>query len=437
MIRMAKSLYVIAVFMLLGTAASCDRKEAEPVELVTLPHLKTTHDPELRAELSRLEAEQATPQLLDANRDRGGGSAKANAVRIVKELNEIYPLRDARLTGQRVARFYPQGEFRFGPIPLEKARDICKLCGPQLKQYRKMFRRKGFRCDVSVSDGLLADLSLLDHARLAHRLEALTAADVLTGGQPSAVLLPLRNMLRIDACLASITNVSARLAAARLRAEALEVVAALVKHPRCSRVICDELLRIFANQLDHWTADRVAWVGDRALGLHAYEMVRDGQLMNILTADEIAQLEKDGDLVAFDEAVRRSLDDDEKFYLANMRRLIAACDKPFFARRETFDELDQTLNQLRNTSHFPLFADKVLLPDVVAGQHEQALDRARCEAWALGLGAALGQKIDPTARNPVTGKLYDLARQEDAIVIGNLDGQDIKEPALTIPIPPR
>ena len=122
-------------------------------------------------------------------------------------------------------------------------------------------------------------------------------------------------MLRLDTRLAGIPHVGSRLLAARLRQEALQVLDAVVEHPRATPAVLVSLRQLLETSLDQWTPDRLAWVGDRILGLHAYEMVRDNQLLNVLTSQEIDALKRDGKLEPFVTAVVQGVDDDQWFYL--------------------------------------------------------------------------------------------------------------------------
>jgi hypothetical protein len=286
-----------------------------------------------------------------------------------------------------------------------------------------------------LSQGLLADLTALDHARLAHRLEALVAADSLADASPGATLLPLRKMFLLERKLAAVPSVSARLLAAQLRSEALQVMAATVAHEGCTRPLRHELAEVLEKQLASWTPDRVAWVGDRALGLHAYELVRDGQLINILTDDELTHLQRGDDLQAFAGAVLQGLDDDQWFYLSAMRRIVDACDRPYFQRLTVLEEIQQELEGLENTPRYPRFAATVLLPQLARAQRAQARDRARCEAWMMALRAALDQPVDDSARNPLTGEAYVVTREADCVVVEiGADEQD--ESRIVVPLVP-
>ncbi len=428
------------VVAMLGLWIGCDRQREEPqkLDLAALPYLRETHHAELRDELARLLAEQATPQLLEesAYGRPSNGSSAAGVESALRELNEILDPQALRLTLQRLSRFYPQDGLRMNGIDMQKGRELRERYSRQSEGYRAALGRDDYQFRISLSAGLLADLTILDHARLAHRLEGLQAAEFLATGTPESVLLPLRSMLRIDARLALVKHVTARLTAGRLRAEALQVVAALVEQQRCTRVMQRELRTILESQLELWPPDADAWLGDRALGLHAYEMVRSGQLLSILTQEEIEGLKKDGNLQSFADAVMLSLDDDEWFYLSTMRRVIDGCRKPYYERVSTLEAIPDQLAAVQNTPRYPLFAAHVLLVNLAAGQREQALDRARCEAWVIALKEVTGDPVDPMWINPLTGKPYELLRDDEKIEIRGGDGSDGEKP-ICVPLRPR
>lgn len=436
---MSRTMWVtssLGAVMLLSLYAGCDREETVDVGLDSLPYLRETHHPQLQAELARLEAEQATPRLLGAaGQGKSGGETMAMcAERLTCELNEIRAVQHVRLALEKIEPLYPRDTFRFDPIDLERFRGIQRRHLPKLNQYRTMFYRDGFRFCISLSDGLLADLSILEHATFVHRLEAFCVADELVRGEPAAAMLPLRTMLMVDKNLAALPCVATRRAAGRLRAESLRAAAALVEHPQCTELLRGELLKVLEGHLQDWTPDRIIMIGDRALGIHAYELVRDGQIMNLLTSREIERLKEAGELEAFCRIVEESVDEDEWFYLSAMRRVIRACDKPFYERIGVLDQINREAEDLMGTHSAPLFAARVLLTDMALIHRELALDRARCEAWVMGLRAAAGKSVERNAVNPVTGRPYELVREQDAMLVKNLAGPRDEEPAVTVPV---
>ena len=228
-------------------------------------------------------------------------------------------------------------------------------------------------------------------------------------------------MFRVDALLADLKHVAARLTAARLRGETLRVAEAVAGHPQATPELLRLLQQLVAEQLTQWPPDADAWIGDRAMGLHAYEMVRDGQLLNLLTVEEIRKLGKQQEIGSFTQAVTHSLDQDELFYLQSMRSIIESCSEPYYRRQSAIAEFAAHLDQLRDTPRFPLFAAQVLLVNLDRGLRLQALDRARCEAFSLVLSAAAGATVTPSPVNPFTGKPFDLVSGEDTVEVRGID----------------
>jgi hypothetical protein len=414
--------WLIGTFVV-GALVGCGAAESETADFATLPRARQTHHTALRDELARLVAEQATPELFTPSRgveawDYGADQRLADALQSV-----LTPPALNRALRQ-LDRAYPQGRFAFDPISLPAAIAVSAQYQPQRDQYRALFGQDELPLALDLTSGLLADLSLLDHATCFHRLEAIAAGEALQAGHPEEVVASLGRMLRVDTRLAGIPHVGSRLLAARLRHEALRVLEAVAEHPRATPAVLVSLRQLLETSLAQWTPDRHAWEGDRILGLHAYEMIRDNQLLNVLTAREIDALKRDGKLEPFVTAVMQGVDDDQWFYLHAMRQVIDHCDRPFFERRKVLDQIAAELESLRATSRFPIFAARVLLPNLLSGHRAQALDRARCEAWTLALSAATGRPVNEPPVNPVTGVPFRLGTSERSVEVESIDGLD-------------
>jgi hypothetical protein len=171
------------------------------------------------------------------------------------------------------------------------------------------------------------------------------------------------------------------------------------------------------------------------MGLHAYELVRDGQILGMLTEEELQRLDEDNVLDNLTDASRRSVDDDELYYLLTMRRIIKACGKPYCARAEVFQAILTDLHVKRNTPEFPLVAGRLLLVDIEKGHVIQARDRANCEAWALMRALATGRKAPPYQVNPLTGEKYEVERREGRITVSNVGGQQGDDTPWAVPDP--
>ncbi len=402
----------LAVLLFAGGCQRPNAPDSGPArdfkKLGSLPRLAGTHHGELRAEFSRLKAAGATPTLLDAAQsqllDRSTSDNKWRADR--EDLDQVLDARSLSTALNRLDKLYPKAELKGGPIVVTNLMAFHDQFIGQRDAYREKLRTGGFKFTIPLSEGLMSDLSFVDHVRLSHRLEALTAQEWLIEGNPSGAMLPIRNLFRIEGDLARLYHVVPRLAAAQLRKETLAVVHAVVNHPACTATLQRQILQLLKTTLDDWPPDRRAWIADRAVGLHTYEMVRDGQLMSILTAQEIARLEARGELKGYRLALEKTIDSDEAFYLKTMRTLIDACKKPFYERGERFQEIETELDSLKDTAQYPLFAALILLPDLVSGQRRQAEDLARCRAWMVALGAALGTGDSDRHINPLTGRSF-------------------------------
>jgi len=90
--------------------------------------------------------------------------------------------------------------------------------------------------------------------------------------------------------------------------------------------------------------DADAWIGDRALGMWVYEVVRAGKLMDILTPEELQRFSDEGILADLPERVRQTVNEDELYYLETMRKIIAGCDQPFYTRVELFGAIKEELH---------------------------------------------------------------------------------------------
>ena len=65
----------------------------------------------------------------------------------------------------------------------------------------------------------------------------------------------------------------------------------------------------------------------------------------------------------------------------------------------------------------PLFAANILLTDLDSGMEQQAVDRARCEAWELALSIATKSPLDSTCVNPLTGKEFRVKKTDGHVEV--------------------
>jgi hypothetical protein len=408
------------------SVAGCQR-QSTPQKLDTealaqygsLPGLRASHDSNLTDELARLESEEATPEQLSPQVEPDGQSTAATD--LGQQMNKIVSPKEAEFAFRRIDNRYPHAEFTFSPTGLETLREIGEPFVEAFARYRQLLARPDLEFRVDLRQGLLADLSFIDQAKFLHRLEGIAAAEALTNGTPAEAVFPLRNMLTIDARLARLHHVVPRLTAASLRADAMRVLEAIAQHPQTSLPIHVELYRLVAQQLNEWPNDATAWIGDRAQGLHTYELIRDGYLTSLLSRGELDQLREDRQFTAFLRATADTINADQWYYLQAMRRIIQQCDEPYYRRKETLHEVETELRELEDTSQYPVIAAKLLLKDIALGHRLQAADRALCEAWALALAGSTGSAQPEFGVNPLTGEPYKVQTSPNHLTVGNID----------------
>lgn len=431
----ALSLHAVLLLPLLTCVlAGCGRywqpPSLDPASLVKYGDLRATyqsHSRQLGEELARLESERATPLLLQhdaqlASEDLVPERNAAAALAVIFTPKEIEKL------PSELAKYYPRGRFRFHPIALEAALHLREKYADQCRAFRQAIGCPACDFQIQLTRGLMADVSFVDVATAGNRFEGVDAARSLRSGALDAATGSLDRMLRVAEFLAQEKHLVPRLAAVRLRGEAIALLEAIAQHPAASCDTHQQLAEILRSQLERWPPDANAWVGDRAIGLHAYEMIRDGHLLSILTWDEIKEYSRRSELAAVSSAVLESIDNDEMFYLRSMRKIIDSSQRPYFERKKTLAEVSRELERLKDTGDYPIVADKILLADVERGHYLQALDRARCEAWALALASAAALPVPTPRVNPLDGHPYRIEQEQKRIVVR------IEDPERTGPI---
>ncbi|MBN2476558.1 MAG: hypothetical protein JXB62_18230 [Pirellulales bacterium] len=399
--------------------AGCGRhsEEATPAQLAPedygrLPALKNSSSPKLREELDRIVEQGGTPEQLSE-------ATIADAENVAAELRDLFPADKVASILLESQKIFPTGQFEFNPLQLQKAIGFRKKYESEQLRARQALKRPRCRLDIDFMSGFLADLTIVDVLRICGRLEAFQAAEALADDKPHEAIDSLEAMLLWAAHLAAEKHSQARAQGAFARTEAFVVLQATARHEKTTRAGLVRLYEAVQRQLKQWPNDADAVVGDRALGMHAYEMIRDGNLVALLTDEEIEEFSKEAKIDDFIAATKRNADRDELYYLQTMRQIIESCRQPYYARLELFDAVRDELEQKKNLSEFPTVAARLLLPEVRKAQAMQAQDRANWEAWAVALAAATGRQPLPFAVSPLTGRKYACQRDGDFIVVGN------------------
>ena len=410
----------------------------DAAQYASLPGLTDTHNAELQAELARLLAEQATPLQLMGNASRSSSNQpRLEAVpdvssSAISRLDVIIPPNFRDSCRERLDKVWPTEGFAFTPATLYVVSTLMQRYRTKREQYEKEVSAVDFQLPVNHSLGLSADTTYLDAVEIGHRLAGLYAAELLAGGDPEAAINSLHLMLRVSELLANGKSIVSRGAGAVRRSEALQVLEGIAQHPAATPSVHRQLKMLLDQQLERWPDDANAWIGDRAQGLHTYELVRGGYLLSLFTYGELREYRDEIGIQQLAKAVANNIDQDELFYLHTMRDVVDACRKPHYERGPVFRRIDANLELLRGRDSYPFVADQLLLLQLDQGSRSMALDRARCEAWALALSIAIGSGPTEPTINPLTGDEFFVDVTESQIVVDAVD-PDRGQPAAIVP----
>jgi hypothetical protein len=408
---------LLAMLLFCGCARSQpESASAPPVKGVdqyaSLPGLSSTPHQRLQAERTLLVQERMTPVQLDADAQTARAQRRSLVSRHVPAtellapaaaLHDAFPPISRGLIRGELDAVYAGGPLQLSPVQLQRGRELLVRFAASRGKFRAAASREGEGLGLRFSDGILAELEVLDPLTIGCRLEAVAAADALDDNRPDDAVPAAAIALAAAELLAEEWNVTARVMAANLRSDALEMVRAIATHPLATRQTHERLLDLLLRHTSNWPPDARAWIGDRAAGLIAYELARDGHYLTLLARDEVQRLTDQGILRVTARAVLRNIDNDQLFYLEATRQIIEACHVPYYQRKETLASIRRDLTAREPSADYPLVAGELLLTDFETGHFRQAQDAARCQAWIAALSAAL--ELTPvTITSPVTGE---------------------------------
>ncbi len=443
--NVTRPLVSLLALLLSLSPAGCRKEQtplgqAEAERLGQLPGLRQTAHPGLKAEMLRLLEEAGTPaQLTELGLAHRGAVAQA--------LTQLSPRSKLSLLRNETEKLFPAEAFQFSPARLH---DAVQFCRKYEETCRKLVQVRdaqlagepspadagatGTRASLGLrmTAGYAADMAPVDAVRVLNRIEAFRVADALAGHDLPTAVQCVRSMFRWSQCLDAEKHPVPRLEAALMRGEALTALRAVVEHPQTSPEQIELLLAVLEGTLAAWPPDAHAWIGERALGTFIYELVRSGQPINWLSPEERRRLGGQQDPQEVLDRARRTIDDDELYYLQAMRAVIAACDKPYYQRASLFQEIRSDLRRREETFDYPWIAGRLLLLDVEKGHLAQARDRANCEMWAIALREHRGRTPTQLGNNPVSGKPYQLDHRPGQIIVRNAGSDDGNPEALIV-----
>ncbi len=417
-----------------GQAAAPDPGTADGrLELAAWPGVSAAADSALQAELALVKQQRGLPlDLVPAAARRGGSGTKSAAA---EALDRAFPPLSRSLVRGPLDDIYTGGPLALSPVQIERGRELVRKYADASRKFRTVLPQEPGGFGSRLADGTLVDLGFLEPLDLGCRLEAVAAAVRIADGEPAQALPKLKTLLGTARLLAVEPNVTTRVAAANVRRDGLAVLAAIVAHEDCTADLHQQLFDMLSAETGHWPPDSGAWIGDRAAGLVIYELVREGHYLSLLPADEVEQLRSQQSLEATARAAVRNIDADERFYLQAMRQLIEACERPYYERRDALAAISRELRDKEQTSEYPLIAGSLLLADLETAHRRQAEDLARCQAWLVALGTALGRDApggasqvfgarhaerDGHVANPLTGAAYQIERTPLAVTVSDV-----------------
>ncbi len=431
--------FVVALLLLCG--GGCNQRAAKKPEQLdiapyaALPGVAETHNEELQAEIARLFSEQATPlQLMAAEASTSVEQVIADQstepAPYATRLGTIFPKNFHESALEKIDKVWPTEGFEFTPANLHVAAALSKRYRMKREQFEQVVSEPDFALPVNHALGLSVDVSYLDAIAIGQRLIGLRVAEMIAANRPEAAVESLRLMLRISEVLSAEKHIASRNAGALRRGEALQVLDGIAQHPSTTRGVQQQLRMLVDRQLRNWPDDQDAWIGDRAQGLHTFELVRDGHLLSLLSYDEVREYRDEVGIQQLAKVVADNIDVDELFYLQTMRDLIDVCRQPHHQRSDVFARIETNLELLRQSDEYPFVSDQLLLLQLDQTSRLMALDRARCEAWVIALQIAIDGESPPAKVNPLTGDEYFVDISDQLVIVDAIDPEHAHRAAI-------
>lgn len=383
---MAQLRQFLILCCLLPWAAGCRRPDDLSVEgrYDNLPGLKLVQHRGLLDELARIRDERATPWQLHQSQFEGleGADNAANDLLKILTTNELHQVQS------QLRVVFPIERERSPGMKFELRR-LTDRYSRALNSIHEALQKPYCRFPIQHARGILADEKWLDQVEVLLRLEIVAIVAQGDVGDFNAALLHILDFLNLAAHVASEPHLTARVKGAQLRVETIDRITEIIENPRFDAIRLSDLAVVIDQELANWPHDSVAWIGERAQGIHAFELIRDGHLETLLTEREtIVYQDVSSPAQPFAESLR-DVDQVEFWYLNAMRQLINLNDQLYSDREPLLAELRQRLDRMNESGKLYRIISSILLADIEAGEMWQARDRATFESLAASLHAAL------------------------------------------------
>lgn len=435
--------YLTFCFAILAIIQGCDKKETQTntddpcSKFSQLSHLKKTSHPELRKEYALLVEHKHTPlQLVELDNAPNKNTA-ATFRRVLRKSKTEEILDETFFLTQR-------NQFQFNRLHLSKIKKLVKDYEYKIDSINNALKLPNCRFEYKHSEGPTANKTFINQVLAAVRLQEVFAANYLYNKpekeeNTNAEQSKEKNATNVDPALqktidcigaifklanrlGQVKQVEARLTAAEIRKEVGKILEAVVHDPRCNKDTLILIQKIMQHELAHWQSDADMWIGDRALGLYIYEVVRDGLILTILTDEEKEAFLEDGMLEYLSETAQETADEDQLYYLTTMRDVISNCRRDFYKRPLLGSKIVEDLESQKNLPSYPIVAAKLLLSEIDKALLLQMIDLARTRAWSVALSIAIGEEPKNNI-NPINGQSFSIT-ETDKVVIVRAVGKD-------------
>jgi hypothetical protein len=424
--RMAtlKTLSGIGLICLAWAVAGCRQPTSEEevkAEFTSHADLMLTlgsQDPSVQAELSRVQAEKGLPRQLQDIEDQIAGKEDLTAA-FFDVFDSDWQLQSLQ---EALVKIWPAGNLDFGDT-LPRARKLVEEHQERRRILRAGLRAPNTRFRLDFTQGFGGDLRWLTATEVLARMEAIEIDDAVSNHQLDQAIESLAIMFRLAQKLDEAPQLIPRLQAVEIRRLALKGIQRVATSVSANETTREQCLDLLEQQITLWADEAQAWKGDRAIGMHVYEMVRDGGYLSLLTEQELKELDARRERLDRAYVVLRNIDIDELYFLETMRLAIDMSNVPFYQRLSTWNERFEALDEWRGGHEFPRVAADIMFPAFTTAQQRIGRDRARCDAWRLALQQSLGRGVNQTIHS-VTGEPFLFGDEVGVVRVLGLEEED-------------
>ncbi len=394
-------------------------------EYASLPGLEQSGDPQLGDHYRKLLAAGATPEQLAQSAPRFGNPPPEgrSTAELLRELVKEHP---TALTD--IEAIHARLTFPTEWVVLQQAPGLREEQATLRIAWLAALRSSDHELWIDPRDGLLAEPAALDGFRAGFALEQIRLAELLAAERTIEAHECLERLFAAAHQAAGQPHPLARLTAARSRLEIVPALAWAAVQPSFRGAERRKFAALLAEQLSAWPEESRMWIHERAVGLHTYELVRDGHLLSLLSIEELSELRRREALDELPAAVLANLNEDQRQYLEGMETLIAAAGEPYHRRTSRYEALAAGRSQLVGTQTYPWVAEPLLKLNLDDSARLLARDRMLCEAWEFALAAAEDETAGPVGENPLTGEPYVVSREAGSVVLRGAGEDEIRVP---------